>query len=128
MTATEHAAPVAATNLAPYVPRIVVGWLRDEPGAKFQAVEGTLAFVDISGFTALAEKLSALGKVRAEEGTEVINATFSRLLDVAYANGGGVRNVGVDAPLPPVSAARHTARARRAASRMRQAPAEAGET
>src|SRR2546423_3248883 len=124
MTATEHAAPVAATNLAPYVPRIVVGWLRDEPGAKFQAVEGTLAFVDISGFTALAEKLSALGKVGAEEVTEVIKATFARLLDVAYENGGGVIKFGGDALLLLFSGARHTARACHAAYGMREALAE----
>jgi class 3 adenylate cyclase len=48
-------------------------------------VDGTISFVDISGFTAMSERLSNIGRARAKEVTDVMNATFSALLDVAYA-------------------------------------------
>ena len=44
-------------DLTPFVPRVVVDWLRVEPEARHRRLEGTLAFVDISGFTALNERL-----------------------------------------------------------------------
>ena len=49
-----------------------------------------MAFVDISGFTAMAERLAPMGRMGAEEVTDVMNATFSRLLGIAYENGGGL--------------------------------------
>ena len=49
-----------------------------------------MAFVDVSGFTSLSERLATKGRAGAEEVTEVMNATFARLLDVAYAYGGGL--------------------------------------
>ena len=70
-------------DLTPFVPRVVVDWLRVEPEARHRRLEGTLAFVDISGFTALNERLAQTGKLGAEEVTEVMNRTFERLLDVA---------------------------------------------
>src|SRR5579884_3624777 len=79
----------ASAVLTPFAPRLVVEWLRDEPGTAHRSVDGTLAFVDISGFTAMSERLSSRGKAGAEEVTEVMNATFEALLEVAYAQGGG---------------------------------------
>ena len=46
--------------------------------------------MDISGFTAMSERLAEKGKLGAEEVTEVMNRTFERLLDVSYAAGGGL--------------------------------------
>src|SRR4051794_1252163 len=57
-------------DLTPFVPRVVVDWLRADPEAKHRRLEGTLAFVDISGFTALNERLAQKGKLGAEEVTE----------------------------------------------------------
>src|SRR5438046_2617895 len=54
-------------RLRPYVPGFVVDWLHDTPDTRHRAVEGTLAFVDVSGFTRLTERLAARGKVGAEE-------------------------------------------------------------
>src|SRR5438128_457997 len=88
-----------AQPLTPYVPRLVVEWLREEPLATGRTIEGTLAFVDISGFTAMSERLSSRGKAGAEEVTEVMNATFGRLLDVAYGEGGTLLKFGGDALL-----------------------------
>ena len=53
MAAPETAPPV---DLTPFVPRVVVDWLRDAPDARRRELEGTLAFVDISGFTAMSER------------------------------------------------------------------------
>src|SRR5437868_5743805 len=127
MTTTESVAQTPAPNLVPYVSRIVVGWLRDEPELVYRELEGTLAFVDISGFTAMSERLSGLGKLGAEEVTDVINRTFSRLLDVAYEYGGGVVKFGGDALLLFFSGDRHTRRACHAAYGMRAALADLGE-
>jgi class 3 adenylate cyclase/tetratricopeptide (TPR) repeat protein len=116
----------AAEDLAPYVPRIVVDWLRTEPGSTSRTLAGTLAFVDISGFTAMSERLARQGKVGAEEVTDVMNATFTRLLDVAHANSGGLVKFGGDALLLFFDGEAHTARACRAAYGMRRALREIG--
>ena len=119
----DGAAPAALT---PYVPRVVVEWLRDDPSTTFRALEGTLAFVDISGFTAMSEKLARQGKVGAEEVSDVMNATFTRLLDVAYANGGGLVKFGGDALLLFFTGDDHAPRACHAAYGMRRALREIG--
>src|SRR3954449_7461511 len=108
-------------DLTPFVPRVVVDWLRSDPKALRRELEGTLAFVDISGFTALNERLAQKGKLGAEEVTEVMNRTFERLLDVAYAAGGGLLKFGGDALLVFFSGDGHAARACEAAYGMRDA-------
>jgi class 3 adenylate cyclase len=89
----------ASAELVSFVPRLTLEWLRDHPESLWREVEGTLAFVDISGFTAMSERLSSLGRAGAEEVTEVMNATFAALLAVAYAQGGGLLKFGGDALL-----------------------------
>jgi class 3 adenylate cyclase/tetratricopeptide (TPR) repeat protein len=116
----------APVDLTPYVPRVVVDWLRAEPEARRRELEGTLAFVDISGFTAMSERLAQKGKVGAEEVTEVMNRTFERLLDVAYGAGGGLLKFGGDALLLFFSGEQHAARACDAAYGMRKALRELG--
>ena len=69
------------------------------PEARRRELEGTLVFVDISGFTAMSERLATKGKLGAEEVTDVMNLVFARLLDVAYAWGGGLLKFGGDALL-----------------------------
>ena len=105
--------------LAPYVPRLAVTWLRETPEALWREVEGSLAFVDISGFTALTEKLARKGKVGAEEMSDILNATFADLLEVAYADGAGLVKWGGDAVLLLFDGDDHAARAARASFRMR---------
>jgi class 3 adenylate cyclase/tetratricopeptide (TPR) repeat protein len=116
--AVSSSAPRA--DLATFVPRLTVEWLRDHPERLWQEVEGTLAFVDISGFTAMSERLSRIGKAGAEEVTDVMNATFAALLDVAYAEGGGLLKFGGDALLLLYSGEDHAGCAARAAYRMRR--------
>jgi len=101
-----------AQRLAPYVPRLSVEWLRAPETGPYQTIEGTLAFVDVSGFTALTERLASRGKVGAEEVSDVIGAVFSELLDIGYEYGCELLKWGGDAALvlfrEPGSAARGT--------------------
>ena len=113
-------APDASTVLAPYVPRLVIDWLRDEPHADHRTVEGTLAFVDISGFTALTERLARRGKAGAEEISDVLNAVFEQLLSVAYDYGAGLVKWGGDAVLLLFDDEGHAVRACRAAAEMQR--------
>ncbi len=108
------------TELVSFVPRLTLEWLRDQPTQPWLEVDGTLAFVDISGFTAMSERLSSLGRAGAEEVTEVMNATFAALLGVAYAQGGGLLKFGGDALLLLYDGDDHAARAARATFEMRR--------
>jgi class 3 adenylate cyclase/tetratricopeptide (TPR) repeat protein len=56
-----------------------------------------LIFADISGFTALSEKFSTLGREGAEQITDIINRTFRSLLDEVFAYGGDLWKFGGDA-------------------------------
>jgi class 3 adenylate cyclase/tetratricopeptide (TPR) repeat protein len=125
MAAAPETTP-SSVDLTPYVPRVVVDWLRAEPDERRRELEGTLAFVDISGFTAMSERLAQKGKLGAEEVTEVMNRTFARLLDVAYGAGGGLLKFGGDALLLFFSGEQHAERACDAAYGMRKALRELG--
>jgi class 3 adenylate cyclase/tetratricopeptide (TPR) repeat protein len=112
--------------LEPYVPRFVVSWLAETPERTWQEIEGSLAFVDISGFTQLTERLARKGKVGAEEMSDILNATFADLLSVAYKDGAGLVKWGGDAVLLLFQGEDHAARAARASYRMRARMAEIG--
>src|SRR3954462_4440514 len=109
-----------ATDFTPYVPRLVVEWLADNPDREWREGDGTMAFVDISGFTAMSEKLATQGKAGAEQVTDVMNATFDALLRVAYAYGGGLLKFGGDALLVFFDGDAHEQRAARGAFEMRK--------
>ncbi len=82
-------------------------------------VEGSLAFVDISGFTTLTERLARKGKVGAEEMSDILSATFAGLLTEARADGADLVKWGGDAVLLLFQGPDHALRAARAAHRMR---------
>jgi class 3 adenylate cyclase/tetratricopeptide (TPR) repeat protein len=84
-------------------------------------VDGTLCFVDISGFTALSEKLAARGRVGAEELTEVLSRVFGEMLDLASARGGTLLKFGGDALLLLFESSDHAVQAASAAVEMRAA-------
>ena len=125
-TQAAEAAPGAAAQLVPYLPRVSLEWLGAAPEARHRALDGTLAFVDVSGFTAMSERLAPKGRLGAEEVTDVMSATFTRLLAVAYANGGGLVKFGGDALLLFFDGDSHTARACNAAFGMRRTLEELG--
>jgi class 3 adenylate cyclase/tetratricopeptide (TPR) repeat protein len=108
-----------ATNLEPFVPRLLVEWLRDTPEAVFRRVTGTLAFIDISGFTKLTERLARHGRVGAEEMNDLLDGCFSDMLEVAYEDGAELAKWGGDAVLLLFDGRDHWAHATRAAYRMR---------
>jgi predicted ATPase/class 3 adenylate cyclase len=108
-------------TLLPYVPRLVLDWLRTTPEAQYRCVEGSLVFVDISGFTKLAERLARKGKVGAEELSDTLNATFTELLSVAYDYGAGVIKWGGDAVLLLFDGDGHEVRSCRGAAEMQRA-------
>jgi len=87
-------------DLTPYVPRILLDWERRFGDARHQAVEGTLVFADVSGFTRLSERLArAGGKIGAEQMADVVDALFGDLLGVAGRRGGEMLKYGGDAVL-----------------------------
>lgn len=69
------------------------------PNDLVETLEGTIVFVDVSGFTRLSERLARKGREGAEHLTDAINACFSALLADAYANGGSLLKFGGDALL-----------------------------
>jgi class 3 adenylate cyclase/tetratricopeptide (TPR) repeat protein len=110
-----------ADPLIPYVPRMLVDWLSDRPGETVLTVDGSMAFVDISGFTKLTERLARKGRVGAEEMSDILDSTFGALLTVARADGADLVKWGGDAVLLLFDGPEHAARAARSAFRMRRA-------
>ena len=113
-------------RIAPYLPRLLIQWLTESPDNRSQEVDGTVAFVDVSGFTKLSERLAKHGKVGAEELTDAIGSCFAHLLAIAYENGGGLIKFGGDALLLLFTGDRHQARACHAAVGMRRALRDVG--
>lgn len=62
-------------------------------------ISGTLLFADISGFTAMSEKLSRIGRAGAEEVTAVVNEYFDMMLDILRSHQGQLIRFGGDALL-----------------------------
>ena len=116
----------AEALLSPYVARLARDWLETVPDEVVRVFDGTLAFVDISGFTRLTEILAGRGKAGAEEMTGYLDSTFAELLDIAYANGGELIKWGGDAVLLWYSDESHAARAVGAASRMQRTMSRIG--
>ncbi|HET9672032.1 MAG TPA: adenylate/guanylate cyclase domain-containing protein, partial [Actinomycetota bacterium] len=110
----------ASVVLRPYVPRLLTQWLAEAPGTSVRELEGSVVFVDISGFTSMSERLASRGRVGAEEVTDVLGAVFSRLLGIAYGNGGGLIKFGGDALLLLFTGTDHPGKAARAAVGMRR--------
>ncbi|HWL32179.1 MAG TPA: tetratricopeptide repeat protein [Gaiellaceae bacterium] len=105
------------TLLAPYVPRLLHAWSAD-PGERWRAVEGSLVSVDISGFTALAERLASFGRRGAEELVLTVSGVFAELIAVADRHGGDVLKFRGDALLLLFTGDRYVERACGAASDM----------
>src|SRR6516164_984523 len=108
-----------------YVPRMAAEWDLDAPGALWRETDATCCFVDISGFTALSERLARRGRIGAEELTEVLNHVFSRMLEVAYGKGGALLKFGGDALLLAFTGDDHATMAAESAVAMRAALREA---
>jgi len=85
-----------------HLPASLVRQVRRQPHpgqADGEFVEGTLLFADISGFTAMSERLSQIGREGAEEVTDVVNRYFDAMLDILRAYEGQLIRFGGDALL-----------------------------
>lgn len=87
-------------SLAGFVPqKVFTTQFVDTRRRLFEYFEAALLFADISGFTALSERLTALGREGSEEVTKIINGFFEPLIDVITKWGGDVYRFGGDAIL-----------------------------
>ncbi len=112
--------------LRPYVPRLLLEHLAQTPTERVREVDGSVVFVDISGFTKLSERLAKRGKEGAEQITEAIGSSFEAVLAVAYVNGGGLIKFGGDALLLLFEGEGHAARGAQAALGMRRVLRDVG--
>jgi len=126
----QHLAALLRT-VTTYLPRqVVVPLLADpQPGrVEGRFTYGTVMFADISGFTAMSEKLSKLGKKGAEEVTGIINHLFTALLEVTDHYGGDLLKFGGDALILFFGGEGHALRACLAALQMQGTMSRFSET
>ncbi len=112
--------------LTTYLPRHLLYHLfkRPTPGQAYgEFLSSTVLFADLSGFTVMSERLSALGREGAETLTAVINHYFTVMSDIATHHGGDVMLFGGDAMLLLFDGVDHALRACHTAWRMQQAMA-----
>ena len=115
------------TGLRRHIPELAIEWALDEPDRLWQAIDGTLCFADISGFTALSEKLSRRGRIGGEELVETLSRVFGGMLDSARERDGMLLKFGGDALLFLFKGKDHALRAASTAVEMRQALRKAKE-
>ena len=97
-----------------YLPASLVRAVVDHPADGlpwYREIDGTLVMADLSGFTALSERLAQLGDEGAERLTEVINSFFERMLNTASGYGGDTLTFGGDAILLLFDGPEHASRA-----------------
>lgn len=83
-----------------FVPRHLLSTLLTDQRARiYERFDAALLFADISGFTALSEKIATMGKEGSEEVTKIINQFFEPLIDVINKWGGDIYRFGGDAIL-----------------------------
>ena len=111
---------VPRRGLAVYVPSIAAEWAEVRGAERWQVVDGTLCLVDISGSTALFERLAAQGHVAAEELTDLLSDVFSHMIDRVQERGGTQLKFGGDALLSLFTGRDHATQAACAAVEMRR--------
>ena len=100
-----------AYPLSRHVPRLALDWVVDEPERQWKLVEGSMVFADISGFTALSERLATRGRIGAEELVETLSRVFGAMFDIAAERGGQLLKFGGDALLFLVTGRDHALQA-----------------
>jgi class 3 adenylate cyclase/tetratricopeptide (TPR) repeat protein len=121
MQADEHTG-----RFDPYVPTVLLRRLVESPEDTVLTCDGTVVFVDLSGFTRLSERLSRKGREGAEQLVDTISSCFSVLLAHSYDNGGSLLKFGGDALLLWFDGAQHVERAGDSAVEMRKKLREIG--
>ncbi len=82
-----------------HVPDLVAQWAADTPHLTRLAREGTLLHADVTGFTAISERLEGRGARGTEELIDTLNRIFGAVLDTAAGRGGDLLKFGGDALL-----------------------------
>ena len=108
------------TVLRRHVPELAVEWMINEPERAWRVIDGSLCFADISGFTALSERLARRGRIGAEELVETLSRVFGAMLEVAAERGGQLLKFGGDALLFLFQGENHARNAAGAAAEMRR--------
>lgn len=85
------------TDLRRHIPPVALTWDDEAPQTSWRVLDGTLVFADISGFTALTERLAARGRIGAEEIIETLNQVFAAMVRAAAGRGGELLKFGGDA-------------------------------
>jgi class 3 adenylate cyclase/tetratricopeptide (TPR) repeat protein len=113
----------ARSAIGSYLPHMLIQQLLDErlESPWLRWVDGSLLFADLSGSTALAEQLGALGREGTEMVTAFLNRIFALLLEVIQDYGGDLVAFGGDALLVFFGDDRHPRTAARAALGLQQA-------
>ena len=119
---------VATFGLARHVPRIALDWVAETPELRWKLVPGSMVFADISGFTALSERLATRGRIGAEELVETLSRVFGAMLDTAADRGGQLLKFGGDALLFLFTGDDHVRQACSTAVEMRAELRRASET
>lgn len=115
-----------AAGFRPYVSRLAARWATSSPGENARVLDASLLGLDISGFTAISERLQEKGKLGAEELITLIGRCYSGLIDIAVRYGGDVLKFRGDALLMVFEGDGHEARAARAALAMQRFVAAGG--
>ncbi len=109
------------SGLRRHIPALAIDWAIDTPERPWRAIDGTLCFADISGFTALAERLAQRGRVGGEELVETLSRVFGAMLESARERDGMLLKFGGDALLFLFQGGGHAVRAASTAVEMRRA-------
>lgn len=109
-----------------FVPRMLVEWLAEHPDRHHRSIEGSMAQIDLSGFTRLTDRLARRGPVGAEELSDALSRVFSAMLEVARQEDADLIKWGGDAVLLLFRGGPHAVRAARCAHQMRRVLREVG--
>src|ERR1044071_8127166 len=115
-----------AGGFRPYVSRLAAQWDTDVPGKRARVLDASVLGLEISGFTALSERLQEKGKLGAEELIVLISRCYSGLIDIAARYRGDVLKFRGDALLIVFDGEGHEERAACAALAMQRFVAEGG--
>jgi len=86
------------TYIKPYIPDILINSnLPTDRSAGNIIISGSLVFADLSGFTAMSEKLAGLGRLGGEKLANIMNDCFNSLLGLVFKLDGDIIKFGGDA-------------------------------
>ncbi len=119
LTHMDHRA--ATVTASPHFSLLETRWIAEHPTLRYRRLTGSLLSADLSGFTALSERLASRGREGSERLTVMVNGCFDALIRAAGHEGGDVLKFGGDALLVWLEGEGHQVRAARAGARMQRA-------